>query len=133
MGGGRGPGLFTGTKGSATASLPGSDRAEIPLAKIVDYALNPDHPRGGHKATVFARVLGYDQSNAAELSHQIRAKLGNHEAVLRGSDQYGHRFSVDIPITGPSGRTATVRTVWIIESGADHPRLISTYIRKAGK
>jgi hypothetical protein len=133
MGGGRGPGLFNGTKGSALPALPNAESAIIPTEKLVNYALDPGHARGGHKATVFRQVLGYDQSNAAELSHQIRARLPHHEAVWRGADQYGQRFCVDMPITGPSGRTAIVRTNWIIRDGDDRPRLVSTYIRKAGK
>ncbi len=40
--------------------LPNYDRAEIVQEKIVDYALNPDHPVGKHKAGIFKSVLKID-------------------------------------------------------------------------
>jgi hypothetical protein len=38
--------------------LPGAECARIPTDKLVRYALDPDHPRGRHKARVFAWALG---------------------------------------------------------------------------
>ncbi len=38
--------------------LPNSDRAVVDIAKLRDYCLNPAHPRGRHKARVFAAALG---------------------------------------------------------------------------
>jgi hypothetical protein len=35
-------------------------------------------------------------------------------AVPAKTDQYGQRFTVDMPITGPNGNTVTVRTGWIV-------------------
>lgn len=34
--------------------LPNADRAVVGLAKLRDYCLSPTHPRGRHKARVFA-------------------------------------------------------------------------------
>ena len=39
-------------------ALPQHDKAVISAAKLRDYALNPDHPKGSDKARVFAMVLG---------------------------------------------------------------------------
>ena len=38
--------------------LPNGGRAVVDIAKLRDYCLSPDHPRGKHKARVFAAVLG---------------------------------------------------------------------------
>jgi hypothetical protein len=38
--------------------LPNAAQALVDLAKLRDYCLNPAHPRGRHKARVFATALG---------------------------------------------------------------------------
>jgi len=38
--------------------LPRATEAVIPADKLVDYALNTEHPRGRHKARVFRSALG---------------------------------------------------------------------------
>lgn len=43
-------------------------------------------------------------------------------------DEHGQRYTVDIPMTGPIGQTATVRTGWIIDSGQSIPRLATIYV-----
>jgi hypothetical protein len=35
------------------ARLPNSERAILDIRKIEDYCLNPEHPRGRHKARLF--------------------------------------------------------------------------------
>jgi hypothetical protein len=47
--------------------LPRPERAVVDIAKIRDYYLNPKHPRGRHKAKVFASALGITQQNAGLL------------------------------------------------------------------
>ena len=39
-------------------SLPQAPEAQISAEKLRDYALNPDHSTGAHKARVFALALG---------------------------------------------------------------------------
>src|SRR5262249_39406349 len=43
---------------TAMAKLPNGERVRIPMEKLTDYCLNPDHPRGRDKARVFAALLG---------------------------------------------------------------------------
>jgi len=125
-GGGSGRG-FPNTSGGRE-TLPNHANAQIDSNKIVNYALNPNHPVGGDKARVFESALGFNQSNANQLVTQIKQQLPSSNARLGVRDQYGQRFTVDMPITGPNGNTVTVRTGWIIETGSTVPRLITTYI-----
>jgi hypothetical protein len=37
---------------------------EIPLDKLYEYCLNPEHPRGGYKAILFEQTLGISRKNA---------------------------------------------------------------------
>jgi len=51
--------------------LPRASEAEIPDAKLRDYALNPQHPDGMHKARVFLSALGLSQDDWPGLRDQI--------------------------------------------------------------
>jgi hypothetical protein len=46
--------------------LPGAERATIPTDKLVRYALDPEHPRGRHKARVFASALGIRKQGSCD-------------------------------------------------------------------
>ena len=60
---------------------------------------------------------------------KIQDGVRTNPAVLGKSDQFGQRFTVDMPITGPNGNTATVRTGWIIDPGSTTPRLTTLYVK----
>jgi hypothetical protein len=47
--------------------LPKPEKAYLDLAKVRDYCLNPEHPRGRHKARVFEEALGLTAEHAEEL------------------------------------------------------------------
>ena len=102
-------------KGDIEGALPSVDNAVINPNKLTGYALNPEHPVGRNKARVFESALGYNQSNADDLMKQIYDKLPSSKAVLGKLDQYGQRYTVDIPIIGSNGNTVNVRTGWIIK------------------
>lgn len=100
--------------------LRNARRAVIDVRKIADYALNPTNPVGRHKARVFAAALGFDQSNVRLLIAEIRRGVVVHAAEPGSLDDYGARYRVDIPGTGPNG-TATIRRAWICRTGSDVP------------
>jgi hypothetical protein len=111
-----------------SARLVGAEHAFVDDRKVTGYALEPDHPVGGNKAAVFRSVLGFDQSNAADLLAQIRAGITSQPPVTGVADRYGQRYTVDIPVTGPRG-SAIVRTGWIYDPGASAPRLTTLFVR----
>jgi hypothetical protein len=110
-------------------AIPNFNKATIDPRKLTDYALNPNHPVGGNKAKVFESALGYNQSNANQLMEQIQKNLANTPATLGKADQYGQRYTVDLLINGPNGKTATVRTGWIIKSGSDTPEMTTLFVK----
>jgi filamentous hemagglutinin len=119
------------TSGARRASgiLPNASEAEVPPEKLTDYALNPEHlSGGGDKAGVFESVLGFDRSNATELLSQIKNGVTTNPAVAGRIDEFGQRFTVDIPITGPKG-SAVVRTGWIVDTGGRAPRLVTLFVK----
>ncbi|MFG1649363.1 WXG100 family type VII secretion target [Micromonospora sp. NPDC049275] len=103
---------------------PDFTKAEIDSRKITAYAMNPDHPVGRNKYHVINSATGLGPEDAGVIMQQIR------EGVLAGkplpgkADDYGQRWSVDLPLTGPGG-TITVRTAWILENGAAAPRMVT--------
>ena len=107
--------------------LPFFEQAHIPAAKLADYALNPDHPIGGHKARVIAAALGYTRQDAQALAQAIRQGLPHATASAPKPGPHGIKYEVDLPLQGPRG-SATLRTCWIIDTGTNIPRLTSAYI-----
>jgi hypothetical protein len=105
-------------------ALPFADRTRIDEAKVVDYLLNPAKSRG--KAEFFLR-FGFSAGDWRILAEALTAHgRGGRVSAIVESD-YGSRYSIDGPLLTPAGRQPMVRTVWIVERGADHPRLITAH------
>ncbi|HEY8454838.1 MAG TPA: hypothetical protein VIL34_04550 [Actinopolymorphaceae bacterium] len=94
---------------------PDFDNAEFDDRKLTEYALNPNHPKGKHKYRVINSATGLGPDDAQDVKRQILEKVKDGELVKGKVDQYGTRWNVDVPITGPKG-TITVRTAWIVDS-----------------
>ncbi|MGH7597739.1 MAG: DUF6883 domain-containing protein, partial [bacterium] len=71
------------------------DRIYIDPRKFTEYALNPSHPRGGHKARVFKSALGCDAQNYENLKLQIESQAFDAEATEGIVDKHGQRYVVD--------------------------------------
>lgn len=108
--------------------LPNYQNAVIDERKLLDYALNVEHPVGGNKARRIRAALGYDASNASEIIAAIRAAIITNTAIECTEIQWGRVFTVDFPLTGVSGEVI-VRTSWIIEN--DVPRMTSFYVKES--
>ncbi len=83
--------------------LPNADRALVSLEKLRDYALNPKHDKGAHKARVFASSLGFAAADAERLRAMILAAVLTHDAQLSTTDEHGTRYTVDFEATGLHG------------------------------
>lgn len=101
------------------------ERAVIPRSKLEDYALNPAHTDGRHKARLFKSILGFDKSNWEHLAKIIFDELPFHEALPGGEGIFGKKFTVFLPVVGPNGNTAIVETIWIIRPGTDYPSFVT--------
>ena len=108
--------------------LPGGERAVIDIAKLRDYCLHDQHPRGRHKTRVFASALGLTVADVDVLQQALRNAARECEAQEADRDDYGQRYVLALEMTGPRGR-ATVRSSWIILHGEDFPRMTSCYVR----
>ncbi len=107
--------------------LPNADQAVVDLDKLRDYCLNPAHPRGRHKARVFAAALGITAHEAAWLRTAFLRAARDRPAVPGRADAHGRRYHLDFEVIGPKG-AAQVRTTWIIRAGETAPRLTSCFV-----
>lgn len=107
--------------------MPSGDNAIVDPEKLTGYCLNPEHPRGKHKARVFA-TLGFTAENAGELRAALLRAAANADAQPAASDQFGHRFVVEFWIEGPRG-AGIVRSTWIVRRGETSPRLTSCFVK----
>lgn len=107
--------------------LPNGSCAVVDIEKLVDYCLNPAHPRGKHKARVFQSACGLQAEHAVELRRQLLDAAVEGDAVTRPALGFGDRYMVELEVAGPSG-TAPVRSLWIVRQGEDFPRFVSAYV-----
>lgn len=107
--------------------MPGADRAVVDVRKLRDYCLNPLHPRGRHKARVFAALLGLGPDDHERLEDALRAALRREEAAPMGSDHHGERYVLDFVMTGKGGEVP-VRSRWIVRRGEGFPRLTTCHV-----
>jgi hypothetical protein len=72
-------------------NLPNGDKAAVDLEKLTGYCLNPEHPRGKHKARVFAAALGLTADDAEHLRTCLLQAAIQDEATPSDLDEYGQR------------------------------------------
>lgn len=107
--------------------LPNGDRAEIEMAKLIGYCLNPQHPKGKDKARVFQSRLGITAENVDRLLALIRQAAVEGEVVQQTVTAYGQMFKVDWTI--PETEGLQLRTTWEIAANATNPRLITAFLK----
>jgi hypothetical protein len=106
--------------------LPNPGSAIIEREKVADYLLNPAHPDNGGKAAFFVS-LGFNQDDWEELALAFRRLAGRAEVTKSVESSHGHKYIVEGRIETPGGKSPTVRTVWIVDRGADAARLVTAY------
>lgn len=106
--------------------LPNGADAVVEIEKLRGYCLNPHHPRGRNKARVFASV-GIREADAEELQMHLLRAARDAEATLGTLNEYGQRYTVDFELVR-QGRSVRIRSIWIVLTGQDLPRLATCYV-----
>jgi hypothetical protein len=113
--------------------LPQHNKAIVPIEKLRDYALNPNHPQGKDKARVFKATLGMERDHADTLREILISTLVRSPAVRGLNDQHGERWITYHEIIGLGGKPVVVTSAWIYRvEQADVPVLIPCYIEPQG-
>ncbi len=109
-------------------SLPRAEDAVIPEDKLRDYALNPEHPTGRHKARVFASALGISRDDWRYLRDEIAGKLPTARVSAVRESPYGFLYDLPMLLEGRNGATEEVITAWFVSKHQAAPRLVSAYV-----
>jgi len=111
--------------------IANATRAVVDIKKLRGYCLSSNHPRGKHKARLFASILGLTADEAEELRTKLLSIVRTHDAIATHHDRYGKRYVIDFAMATETGR-AKVRSSWIIRNSEDFPRFTSCYILRKG-
>src|SRR5215210_7660937 len=103
------------------AKLPNPENAVVETRKLRDYCLSPGHPRGRHKARVFASALGLTADDSQELRQALLAAALSEEALPAEEDEYAQRYMLDFEMSTEMGSA-------VVRSGEDFPRFTSCWV-----
>jgi len=106
--------------------LPNGEHAIIASDKLSDYLLSKSHLVGRWKARFFLSI-GFKEEDVSELKDALMNVGKNGEVKTAITTDFGVKYTVEGVISGPSGRKAAIRTVWIVEIGQDRPKLVTAY------
>ncbi len=118
-------------------TLPNAHLAFVEQGKIVAYLLNPTHPDNGGKAAFF-QMLGFEIDRWFEFSTALRELALAGTVTKTVESIHGSKYIVEGRIEAPSGRSAMVVSVWIVDCVGDcvvdreseAPRLVTAYPRE---
>ncbi|HEX5320146.1 MAG TPA: hypothetical protein VFW46_13375 [Stellaceae bacterium] len=108
------------------ATLPDAELAVIDEWKITRYLLNTSHPFGGPKAAFFLR-LGYDLNSWTAFRDALLAHASSAEVISIRQIEFGVKYTLEGPIMTLSGRRPKIRSVWIVPTAENAPRLVTAY------
>lgn len=106
--------------------VPHATSAILAPAKLQDYLLSREHPVGRFKARFF-NGLGFAADRWPELEAAFRAQHLTQDAELAETGPHGQAYQIRAILTGPSGRSASVVSVWFVRTGESTPRFVTAY------
>lgn len=110
------------------AAFPGL-RPVIERAKLTDYLLSFNHPKGRAKARYFA-AAGYRADSWMRLRDDLLAAIAEALPIPGIVGTHGVKYVVPIQFIGANGRLVRVVSIWIAHSAGSPPRLVTAYPRR---
>lgn len=101
-------------------------RLGFPLAKaayLLSYSTEPGE--GGDKRKFWRYVMGFRSPEA--LREALLAEMSIELLQSQGQDVYGERYKAVVSITGATGVSRPIRTIWIVRPGEDIARFVTAY------
>lgn len=108
--------------------LPNLKNAVIPKEKLLNYALDKNHPKGKEKAKAFEIALGYNIENYQDLIGNIMRNIDKFPAKLKGENEYGQKYEVLMTIIGNDNKKANIKTAWLVDKNTNETRLTTLYV-----
>lgn len=106
--------------------LPNNKNAFIPKEKLIDYLLSETHPVGRSKAKFFRR-LGFNETNIGKLEKSLLKIAKTNKVTSVKEFEFGTNYVIEETIKGPTGKSATIATVWFAENDKSRPSFITAY------
>ncbi len=94
--------------------------------KVKDYLLHPDDEQSRGKSALFQQY-GFARAKWEILATALRNHATSNPVVQIASSTHGLKYVVRCNFETPDGRDPCLTSVWIIETGLDHPRLVTAY------
>ncbi|MGH7342976.1 MAG: DUF6883 domain-containing protein [Candidatus Rokuibacteriota bacterium] len=91
------------------------------------YCLSTTHPRGRHKARLFAAALGLRVEEFAERRDALAGAASEGEAQQLRNDEFGARYVVEFELVRGT-RRAVVRSYRIVRRGETSPRFVTCHV-----
>lgn len=106
----------------------GRDVSIIPEDKLTRYALDMSSRCGHDKAVAFELALGFTRDDSDEVMRQVYRWMGKNSPTKSRDSEWGEIYTADIRMTGSNGRSANVRTGWILRPGEGKMRMTTIYV-----
>ena len=108
--------------------MPAGEQAWIPREKLHRYLLDPSHPEGAGKATLFRRLLGITAANADALRDALLHAAATREVRSQTRTPHGTKYRIEFAMESKRG-TYTVVSVWIAPAENQPPKLVTAYVK----
>jgi len=106
--------------------LPNAHLARVEEAKLRDYLLNLEHPKGQPKATYFRR-RGFSPGEWEAFAGALRQHARNNPVSRTKRTPYATNYSLDCHLPTPDRSNPCIRTVWEVTEDGSPPRLITAH------
>jgi len=108
------------------SQLPHAADARVDDAKVRDYLLNPYNPQNRGNAGQFGQY-GFTRDRWEDLAAAIASHAIFNQVIQITVSRHGTKYVVACELQTPDRRNPCLRSVWIIEPGRNHPRLVTAY------
>lgn len=127
----RSPAARLSSRPSRTRRLRHSADLIFDVRKIEDHCLSPTHPRERHEARVFRQALDFERgdADAAWLRDILLEAARSEEAQQIVANEWGVQWRLDVTVRR-RGKSAVVRTIWIVRAGEDIPRFVTCWVQR---
>ncbi|MCI0710808.1 MAG: hypothetical protein L0154_11665 [Chloroflexi bacterium] len=110
--------------------LPNLENVLIEETKITAYLLS-EEKSGGKSA--FFMGFGFTIDDWETLRESLIQHASAHEVRRSFETSHGVKYIIEGKMQTPDGRLPQVRSVWIVDTGKDVPRLVTAYPLEEGR
>lgn len=104
--------------------LPNLNEALVEEKKITEYLLSEDNS-GGKKG--FFAGFGFTSDNWQQVREALLSHATAHDVTKVMESEHGIKYIIEGEMLTPDGRSPQVRAIWIVDTGKDAPRLVTSY------